>query len=306
MSIDLNKPQPEQPQWVVPPAEPLNFTPLPEAYYSHSGRAPFGGLLLGLVLGLVASPVLALIYSYVTLYLPFIYINFLISLGFGIGVGLPVGFGLKTGKVRNTPVALLLGGTVSLWAFYFVWAIWVFALLQRAGSGDVGLLDVIFNPLGLGSVILKINETGAWTLFSFPVSGIMLWAVWAIEALIILILPLIMAWVFVSDPYCETCNRWTEEEKAVREFKCVVPPEELKEIVRRKDYGILLGHPRRAGDLIFYRADVHKCKSCNVLHVLKIEEVTLKIDENGKSSESKSAVVENLLINASEMAALGS
>lgn len=303
MSIDLNKPEPQSPQDVAPP---LTFAPLPETYYSHSGKAPFGGLLLGLALGLVAGPLLALLYSYITLYLPFIYINFLISLGFGIGVGLPVGFGLKTGKVRNSPIALALGGAISLWAFYFVWAIWVFALLQRAGSEEVRLLDVILSPLGLGSAILKINETGAWTMFGFPVSGIFLWLVWAIEALIILILPLITAWGFVSDPFCETCNRWTEEEKAVREFKCAASKDELKEIVRRKDYGALLQFPRRAGDLIFFRADVQKCSNCNVFHVLKVEEITLKIDENGKTSESKSPVVENLLINASEMVALRS
>lgn len=306
MSIDLTKPELPQPQWTPPVARPLSFTPLPETYYSHSGKAPFGGIALGLALGLVAGPLLALLYSYITLYLPFIYINFLISIGFGIGVGLPVGFGLKTGKVRNTPVAMLLGGAAALWTFYFVWAFWVFALVQRAGNEEVSLLDVLLNPLALGSVILKINETGAWTLFSFAVSGISLWVVWGIEALIILITPIVTVLGFVSDPFCETCGRWAEEEKAVREFKCVASQDELKEIVRRKDYGTLLEHPRRAGDVIFYRADVHKCKNCNVFHVLKVEEVTLKIDENGKASESKSAVVENLLINASEMAALGS
>ncbi len=306
MPIDFTKPEPQLPQWVAPASPPLTFTPLPESYYKHSGKAPLLGLLAGLGGGLLIGIGLAFAYSYVIVYLPFVYLRVLATIGYGFALAFGVGFGLQTGKIRNTPVALAIVGVVTLISFYFVWGIWVFAEFQRADNEDVTLIGVLTSPFVLWEVIHKINETGVWGFRGTNVSGIALWVVWIVEAVIIFSIPLLGGWGLVSDPFCETCDRWTEEENAVREFKRVASPAELKEILRRKDYGALLGHPRRAGDEVFYRASVHKCKNCNVFHVLKVEEITLAIDQNGKANESKTPIVENLLINASEMAALGS
>lgn len=303
MPIDFTKPEPQSPQWVAPP--PLTFTPLPESYYRHSGKAPLAGLLAGLGGGLLIGIGLAFAYSYIIVYLPFVYLRALATIGYAFALAAGVGFGLKTGKIRNAPVALLVTGVVTAISFYFIWGIWVFALLQRADNEDATLLGVLTSPFILWEVIHKINETGAWGFRGTPISGLSLWVVWIVEAAIIFSIPLLGGWGLVSAPFCETCDRWTEEENAVREFNRVAPPAELKEILRRKDYGALIRYPRRAGDDVFYRASVHKCRNCNVFHVLNVEEITVAV-ENGKVSESKTPVVENLLINASEMAALRS
>lgn len=280
--------------------------PLPETYYKRSGKAPIGGILLTLLFGLGSGIVLAFVYVKLIRHLPIVYLGALATLGYGILLAVAIGFGLKKGKVRNSSVATVLAGLIAVALFYFVWSVWVFDVLQRAGDQEVSLFGILTSPRDLGDLILKFNETGTWGTRRVIYSGTALWIIWAVEAGVLLLLPLLGSGLPDVLPYCETCDCWTEEGTAPREFKCVTSKDELREIVRRKDYGTLLGFPRKAGDTTFYRAKVHTCPQCRVLNVLNVEEVTLERDRYGNLNENRAQIIENLLINASEMAALQS
>ena len=56
-------------------------------YYKHSGKFSVGGAIYALVLGSVVLCFCAFFYAYLILYLPFVYINALITVGFGCLVG---------------------------------------------------------------------------------------------------------------------------------------------------------------------------------------------------------------------------
>jgi hypothetical protein len=306
VSIDLNKPRPEQPQRFVPPAAPLNFTPLPESYYKHSGKAPFRGMLTTLGIGISLSIVAAFAYANIIIYFPFIYFRALAPIGYPLALSFIIAFGLQMGKIRNTPVALLLSGIISFVAFYFAWTFWIFALLRGVGNKDVNLFGLLTSPLMVKGIILKIGATGYWGDKDAAISGGFLWFIWIVETVLILLAPILCGGLTASSPFCETCDRWTEEVKGIREFQCVVSEKELKKIVRRKDYGTLLTFPRRVGEPTFYRANLHSCPKCKVTKALKVEQVSLKADERGKMTETTSSIIDNLLINPSELTALRS
>lgn len=305
VSIDFTKPQPQLPQGFAPRPQPNSFIPLPETYYQPSGKAPFGGIVATLGVGLGPGILLAVVYAYILVYLPFVYLRILAPFGYSVGLGFIISLGLQAGKIRNPAVNLLLVVGISLISFYFAWTVWVFAVLQHSGTENVAVLDVLASPLTAWKVILQFNETGVWGIKGTMFSGAFLGLIWLLETIIILFGPM-LGGLAANAPFCETCDCWTVETKGVREFKCAVSRDEIKETMRRKDYGRLLSYPRIMNDSVFYRVNVHGCSKCRLLNVLKLEEVHLKLDENGKPSETTVSIIDNLLISPSEMGILQS
>ena len=89
-------------------------------FYKPSGKFSPSFILFFLLVSLIAFPLLGLIYAYCIWYIPFIYINFFITLGFGFLVALCVNkVVIRKGKVRNPILALFIGffaGNVALFA----------------------------------------------------------------------------------------------------------------------------------------------------------------------------------------------
>lgn len=91
-------------------------------YYKPSGKfSPISFVYL-LLLCAIAMPILATIYAYLIWYIPFVYINFLITAGLGFAIGIAVWqIVIKLGKVRNYGLAILLALIAALAAYYFQW-----------------------------------------------------------------------------------------------------------------------------------------------------------------------------------------
>ena len=51
-------------------------------HYQHSGAVPLLGVLLALVVALLSS-ILGVLYAYLVVWIPLIYVSFFISVGFG-------------------------------------------------------------------------------------------------------------------------------------------------------------------------------------------------------------------------------
>src|SRR5215475_2687035 len=91
------------------------------AFYVHSGKFGVHGPLMALFAGAVLGYPLGIAYSYLIKWIPFIYLNFLITLGYGFGFGFVTLYCMKSGKVRNVLVAMLTGLAVGGLAWYFSW-----------------------------------------------------------------------------------------------------------------------------------------------------------------------------------------
>jgi len=191
----------------------MNF--IKPEYYKHSGKFSVGGLLLGVILSVIAAVILSFIYSYIIYYLPFVYLNFLVCIGFSIAVGFTTGKLLELGKVRSNLIVAFAGFLVGLISLYSAWAVSIHALLNRAND-PISLPEVFMSPLGVWETILSINETGIWSIKGATPTGIFLWIIWGIEALII-----IGGSVFLSvgvssgNVFCERCSAWCEMTKSI-------------------------------------------------------------------------------------------
>ena len=196
-------------------------------YYIPTGKiSPTSFIYFGLA-SFILLPILALLYTYLVWYIPFIYINFFITAGFGFGAGIMISyFSIKLGKVRNPKVAAILGLLGGLIALYFSWVIWVdlvFNIGESYGTDRIGittsnvkfkeLLELAFQPGFLFDTILEINKVGTWGIRTATVSGTLLFVFWFIEALIILVIATILPYFSSKKPFCEFNNEWFKEIK---------------------------------------------------------------------------------------------
>ena len=282
----------------------LPVSPLSEQYYHSSGKAPVSGVVLSLMGGAAAGFVLAAIYAYFIIFVPFIYVRVLGTVGLGFGVGWATGYALGLGKIRNMKAVYGIIGAVSLITLYSAWVMWIYGLLDREGE-IVSFWAVALQPWVVWDIMRSLNATGVWSLKGAEVSGVVLWVIWGIEALIIL------GFIFVTGvkairgvPFCEACLKWSLRDPAVLELSGSGTPELLSR-VRAKDYAFLRAATRRRGDDInWVRFDVYRCDQCSQLNVLKLNEVTFTIDNRGETSEKSSIILDNLLISPSELGVL--
>lgn len=260
-------------------------------YYKPSGEVTVAALAAGLFGGLLVALVLAFVYSYLIAYIPFVYVNVLCTIGYACALGFIIGWLLKSGKMRNPAVGVFVTTIVALAAYYFSWAVWLSAMLAR-GDYDVSAYTLASHPSTMLEVILRVNENGAWSIGrggKNPVTGVFLWIVWAIEAGIVLIVPPVLAWgVLSSEPFCEFCGEWCEEDQGLVSLR-QTEPAALKQVFESKQFERLKAIGAKDPDSPdWFRPNLHRCKSCDRTNTLTVKSEKITIDSKGNAkTESK-------------------
>ena len=269
-------------------------------YYKHSGEVTVTGLAAGLFGGLFVGFVLSFIYAYLLAYIPFIYLNVLCTLGYMFALGFVVGWLLKSGKMRNPVVGAFIALIVSLASYYVCWAVWLSAMLGR-GDVDVSAFSLALQPGMVLRLILSINEHGAWTIGKSPVTGVILWVVWFVEGSIVLVGPPVITWgVLTSEPFCEHCGEWCDEDKSLvslaqSEQASLRRTFEAKEFERLKSVGA-----KEGGAQDWYRLDLHHCKNCDRTNTLTVKSEKITFDSKGNSKIKSTDLIKKLLLSPGE------
>ncbi|HTK95452.1 MAG TPA: hypothetical protein VL382_07410 [Terriglobales bacterium] len=276
-------------------------------YYKHSGKFGMGGVLYALVVGSVVACVGAFVYAYLVLYLPFVYINALVTAGFGAGTGFVIATLLKKQKVRSDAVALVVTLVVTGIAYYYAWAAWIWALVRRNdGEASVGdFFNMLVRPGVVWNLVVDINQHGAWSIRGGePVTGWALTIVWVAELALIFGVSLAVAYAQMDEsPFCETCEEWgTKKPNVLQALAADVAT--AKQRIEAKDFHYLesAGAPR-PDSMEWLRLHLFSCPKCGSFHTLDAEKVKIKV-ESGKRKENTSTAMHHLLLTASEAEAL--
>ncbi len=286
------------------PAGRAPSAPAPSAggglYYKPSGEVTVTGLAAGLFGGLFVGFVLSFIYAYFFAYVPIVYIKFLCTLGYMFALGSVVGWLLKSGKMRNPVVGVFIAIIVSLVSYYVCWAVWLAALFGRSDV-DVSAFSLALHPVVILNLILGINEHGAWKVGSSPVTGFVLWAIWFVEASVVLVGPPFLTWgLLTSDPFCEHCGEWCDEDRglislAQSEGDSLRRTFEAKEFERLKAVGA-----KESGAQDWYRLDLHHCKNCDRTNALTVKSEKITFDSKGNSKIKSTDLIRKLLLSPAE------
>lgn len=263
---------------------------MPGKYYRHSGKFTLVGAVGTLLIGLLGAFLLSWVYGYVMDWNPFVYVSVMGVAVYGLLLGSCVAIGLQVGKVRNTPIALLLTLLVALAGIYGAWVAWLFALSDQEAF--------LTAPSDLLAAARALAQTGVWSIFGNTPTESALYGFWLTEAFLILVCALVATYFFMTgNAFCETCQQWLEPAETLKVFQA---PESYREIQGELELERLdvLGRlqPVPEGSAVFAELSAESCGRCKALHLLTLKETTRTTDDEGKESDVSKDVFERLVI----------
>lgn len=261
-------------------------------FYRHSGRFGAHGPLLSILAALVVAYPLGIAYSYLIRWIPFIYLNFLITVGYGLAFGLITVPILRFAKVRNTLVALLTGLAVGLIAAYFNWNGFAHTLVKEPPA--------VIAPGQLFRFMGAVYEHGSWGLgfrSDTPVTGFLLALVWLGEAVIIIGGATLLAFSAVSEvPFCERCGSWLNEEQKIDKLDAFTQPDQVAALKAGSLTPLEAARPRIPASGAFARLTLRHSPPCEDFCTLSVENVTVTYDKDGKTEEKIETLMTNLAV----------
>jgi len=262
-----------------------------ELYYRPSGGVPLMGTLLTMVLGCLGGAVLSVIYALVNHYNPFIYFTIIATVMFGAGCGACTVFGLTIGKVRNRGTNALAGLFVGFVSLYLSW-VWYLYLVS---SEAIGQGVFFFDSMAMLGFMQTLAENGVWEMFGVVPTGIALYIIWFLEALIVLIPSAFIAWT-ADSPFCESCNKWTDEKECQISFRLPEEPEKFQESLEAGDFRPLFELSLSNIEPACLHAKIHRCEGCEESTWLELEIAQLFVDDNGEMKSTKTPFLTYLQI----------
>ena len=265
------------------------------SYYKNSGIVPPLAPILMFTVGAGVTWVLAFIYAYAIAYIPLIYVSFILTGLFGLSIGVTVNLCGNFGKARNTKFSIASVLILGLFGLYVCWVVWFKASGARNGFW--------VPPGDLFEAIISLGERGVWSIFDSTPTGGALYAVWGLEALIIVGVALYMVASSANDtPFCEECNQWADEEKVIGPLAPIMDAEGFKIGVDKGSFQAIMDLPLIEDRYLQYTLlKLLSCPDCEQSTLfLTVQGVTVEVDDEGKESTDETNIIKNLIITRKE------
>lgn len=272
--------------------------------YVSSGKISFSGLILGTICGGIAAVILAVIYAYGTIYIPIVQIEFLLTLAFGGLIGAVTGGVMRAFKMRSTALIALTGFGLGVLGWLVSWLPWIYGTFNRAGV-PIGVLDVL-NPLFLMDALPQIYATGTWSVgrgSSEAVSGLMLGAVWLIEAAIIIGASTMGALVAgIGRAFCERCENWCTVLDGQAFYDAGAADGIRDALLGRADLSVLATAPPPTSTERFASLTLGFCPQCGETNVVGLDIVSETRNAKGQVERNNVHHVPLVCISRDQMA----
>jgi hypothetical protein len=265
--------------------------------YSASGTVPIVGGLMTVVGSLLTAALTAVVYALIIRWIPFIYLNFLATMGFAFAMGLAVTTLARVGKIRSPLFIRGIWLLTLLFGYYIYWG----ATIWTHGNWHVGLQ--VFDPIEIKAFAELLFEKGSWALRNGDnITGWFLVAFWAVELGILAYFSYIAAVANIDQPFCEMCNEWTETEKGVALYQATGKEPEWDR-VRLGEFHALMQVPLLSTSLSEYiRMDMNACPKCQNSNFLCIQQVKTTVDKDGDESTKESPLIANMTLTGDQLA----
>lgn len=260
-----------------------------EKLYKHLGQSSPLNLIIALILGLILATGVSFIYNWLIISIPFIYINFLITIGFGASLGYCAKFLSRLTQIRNSKHNIVLAGVIGFWGFYFQWFVYLVYLISNEYSIEAyqANMDILYKPVIFLDLIIQINRKGAWELFGLVFKDFPLWITWGFELILIIGIPLIIIIKHPIVPYSERLNRWYKKYTLKFEFERISTQNQFKENLmlnaEQTITNLSYGNPHRYSEISIYYLQDEQCQYLSVDNVL--------IENRGSGKTEKDSVV---------------
>lgn len=261
-------------------------------YYRRSGRMGAMGLPLMLALGVGTGVLLGIPYGYAVHYCPLIYITFLITGAFGGAIGIAVNIAGRMGKVRNMPMLMLAALIGGLAGYYVAWVGYVHSVSTQSVWA--------WSPNELYEYVQTINERGIWSIKRSKPTGLILSAVWLVEAGVIVTCAILIPRSQIgSTPFNEQTDTWVDNETTYGPFALQGETRDFTERLERGDSAAIANLTRVPdGTPIFYQCVVHSGGEGDAFTLLSLDSVTRTKGKGGKEETTNRSVFRHMFISA--------
>jgi hypothetical protein len=280
-------------------------------YYSPSGKMPPMGILILLFFILFAFPLISIAYTFISWFIPYIYIKFFITVGFGLAMSFIINFGVKVGKIRNPQIVKWMVIIGAILAIYIHWSLYCSLLINAGESHEYGSLrhgynftETTFNKnlfLGLLSspsivfeLISSLYKSGTFSIFGFAPKGFLLAFFWLTELLIILGIPYLIS-EQASEPFSEKNNSWMKNETLDKKSNYILDIDKTKSELENNDFNFIL-NPDFKENLIYKYSTlkIYSSEGDQNQYLTLINNIMT--EEKGKESIKEDFVVQKLFI----------
>ena len=267
-------------------------TPNIHPFYVHSGKFGIHGPLLAIGGGALIALPLGLAYGYLIRWIPFIYLNFLITLGYGFAFGWLTSQIMKIGKVRNGAIAMICGTCVGVIAWYGNWNGSIHALASE--------VPWVLTPPQVLAAMKALLKEGSWSIgrsSDLMVTGIPLAIVWIVEAAMIIgVCALVSYGSIASNPFCEIHGCWLDEEKVMDKLDVFTHPDHIAAFSNGDISPLEEARARVPASGQFARLTLKHSRKCSDYCALTISNVTVTVDKDGKPDEEVQDLMTNLWV----------
>lgn len=264
--------------------------------YRHSRKFGAHGPLLNLLVAVAVGFPVGLIYAYITTWLPFVYLNALITVGYGALVGVVGAEIMKRCRVRNNAVAVVGALASGLVVLYFIWSAHVHVTYKGA--------PILSGPAAILEAMRDLYARGSWTLKGTVVTGIPLAIVWAVESVIIVGMTTLVAATNIADtPYCEENQCWLDQEKTIDTVSAFTDPEQLSSLKQGDLRPLTQAQPKAPDALKWTRLTLKHSSKCQAFCTVRLSEVTRTV-KNGSTQDRALDLTGNLILPHSSLALL--
>lgn len=266
---------------------------LPTQVYRHSGKLGASLLVVPLA-ALVAVPILSVVYAYIEVYSRYISVVFMV--GFAVAITLVVSKAGYAAKCRNATFLRCMGFLAGLLGLYASWVAFVYALLSKADAMPLGLLGLFLRPATVWELAKAINAEGWYSFWKYQPTGAVLWALWGIEAAVVIGFPMLGGQASLDDElFCENCHVWCPAWEAPLRFEFAdrerLAPLLSGDIEPLATLPVVTGqNPRHL------RVHVHRCPACRMTAAYRVESVNRVRNDKGKLEENVEELSPLLLI----------
>lgn len=249
--------------------------------YVRSGRVgPAMVLTLPLALGLACA--FGGLYALADVYLPIVGVFTVMLLLAAPGLlGVILHVAAQAANSRNRGVNVLLGLFGGAALLYASWGFFLYFLFNRMDEIEGLSLVMAFNPLFQVFAAWQISETGWFEMKGSTPSGVLLLGVWAVEALVLGLVPAAVLASSNLDPFCEACGDWVPHSPLL-----VVGPNhatELSALVRTWDpAGLASLELPTPTDRTLYSLEGATCPTCKQFATFRVQRAALSTDKEGK------------------------
>jgi hypothetical protein len=200
-----------------------------ETYKPSGAFSPLAILLL--LLTVIAGIVLAGIYQLLLEWIPFIYINFLLTVGLGVALGFLGKFVVEKGHVRNAMLGGLFATVLVLstlagkfWIQYQrdIAATIEYVSTGNQAAGEEGMPEELARELVLAEYSfvdhIKARVEYGWSMGSgdgMPISGFFVYLIWLIEAGAVFYFSFGGTVSAAQQPYNEHAKKWANETNVI-------------------------------------------------------------------------------------------